>query len=213
MNPFNYCALAYADQWLGKDEQFCKILPDQSQNLRLDTLHEALKFYRVTRNWPGNGIQRFQPLLKILDEISISKPSTDKDRTEAVVKVMKELKSHTHKELFSLATKMLWIWFKHPFIIYDNNAARSIGFENGLKSNQAEDYYAKWLASFENAKSDIKEACNQLPQQHSWLKHSHKISDKELRELSEKPFFHHRVFDNFLWSREERGIENNYIDL
>ena len=212
MNPFNYCALAYADQWLGKDERFCKILPNQSENSRLDTLHEALKFYRVTRNWPGSGIQRFQPLLKILDEISISKPSTVKDRTETVTKVIKELKLHTHKELFSLATKMLWIWFKHPFIIYDNNAARSLGF-NSLTNDCAEDYYKKWESAFKNAKLDIKKACRQLPQQRSWLKHGHKITDNQLKTLSGKRFFHQRVFDIFLWSREERGIENNYIKL
>jgi hypothetical protein len=213
MNPFNYCALAYADQWLEKDEQFCKILPNQSENSRLDTLHKALKFYRVTRNWPGKGAERFRPLLKMLDEISISKPLTVNERAEAVAKVINELKPHTDKELFSLATKMLWIWFKHPFIIYDKNAACSLGFKNGLKNNQAEDYYTKWKATFENAKSDVKEACNQLSQQRLWLKYSHKISDKDLRKLSEKSFFHQRVFDNFLWSRKERGIENNYLDL
>jgi hypothetical protein len=214
MNPFNYCALAYADQWLGKDKWFCEILPDHNQPeyARLKTLHEALKFYRVTRNWPGNGIERFKPLLEILDEISDSKPSTTLERTQAVAKVVKKLKPHTEKELFSLATKMLWIWFKQPFIIFDKNAASSLGL-NSLSINQAEKYYNKWESAFDNEMSGIEEACRHLPQQRSWLKHGDKITDNELESLSGELFFHQRVFDNFLWSREERGIKNTYINL
>lgn len=212
MNQFNYCALAYADQWLGKDKDFCKILPDHNQpeNKRLETLHEALKFYRVTRNWPGSGVQRFRPLLKTLDKISHSKLSTPEHRRQSVAKVVKELNSCTDKELFSLATKVLWIWFKQPFIIFDKNAASSLGF-NSFGINQAEKYYKKWESAFDNVKADIEKACRQLPQQRSWLKHFDKVTDNELKVLAGKLFFHQRVFDNFLWSREERGIEKIII--
>jgi hypothetical protein len=216
MNPFDYCSLAYTDQWLENDQRFCDTLSIANKNRkleRLDTLGEALTFYRVARNWPGRGIQRFQPLLKILDEISISKPSAVTDRTKVVTKVINELVVYANSELFSLATKVLWIWFKHPFIIYDGNAARSLGFQYPLTNDRAEDYYRKWEAAFKKAELDIKNACCRLPQQRSWLKHGHKITDNQLKALSGKPFFHQKVFDIFLWSREKRGIENNYIKL
>ena len=211
MNPFNYCALAYADQWLGYDKDFCKILPDRNQpeETRLKTLHEALKFYRVTRNWKGSGKERFRPLLEVFDEINFSKSSAILDRKQIVEEVVKKLKEPAGKETFSLATKMLWIWFKQPFIIFDQNAAASLKL-NSINVNTADEYYHKWESAFNKNKSDIEEACSQLPKQRAWLKYEYqKEIDNELVALSGELFFHHRVFDNFLWGREERKIPWN----
>ena len=202
----------YADQWLKRDRRFCEILPDPAA--RLYILSETLKFYGVARCWckrhKDDDETRFQPLLDIFDSVSTT-AAKPLGRTQVVKMVITQLQPHTKNEVLSLATKTLWVWFKEPFIIYDGNAAKALGFPYPLSHRDSAAYYARWEAAFARAMPDILNACSRLPAQHSWLKHGAKITELELRHLADESFFHKRVFDVFLWSCAERNLPNTYL--
>ena len=205
--------MLYADQWIERDHRFCEILPNPSEVSRLSTLAEALNFYGLSRSWSRrydkDDETRFEPLLHILDAFSTTEICRS-DRTEVVKAVIAQVKPHARKELFSLATKMLWLWFKQPFIIYDGNASKALGFRKRLTDRDSVAYYTHWEAAYERALPNICDACSRLPAQHSWLKHGEKVTEPELQKLGAEPFFRERIFDVFLWSCADRKIPNAY---
>src|SRR6266478_2572853 len=108
MNPFDYCAMFYADTWLERDHRFCERLPNPAAHSRLQLLAEALRFYRVARCWrklhKDDDETRFQPLLDIMDNIAAT-AVRPLNRTELVEAVIIQLEPSIGCEPFSLTTK------------------------------------------------------------------------------------------------------------
>lgn len=82
IQTFEYCSLHYLNQWLSYDRNYCIALSGVNNKEKLSALKKAGGFYRVARNLPTAfdekiGIERYQPVLDILDDLSIEQFETN----------------------------------------------------------------------------------------------------------------------------------------
>ncbi|MGB0713421.1 MAG: hypothetical protein ACPGUC_07655, partial [Gammaproteobacteria bacterium] len=71
---FDYCALQFLNQWLWKEEAYCKLLASSEVESQRESLIAAGGHFRVARNLPkkfeeANNLSRYQPVLDALNNI------------------------------------------------------------------------------------------------------------------------------------------------
>src|SRR6266446_7840395 len=92
--------------------------------------------------------------------------------------------------------KFLWIKIKQPILIFDSQARNALGIRN---NNGLEDFYVKRRAGFEDNKTAILNACLKLPDMNKYA--LQQMTKASIREISNQPWFHERVFDTYLWHK------------
>lgn len=201
IQTFEYSSLYYLNQWLSYDKDYCLALSGPNQKEKLSALKSAGGFYRVARNLPTAfdekiGIERYQPVLDIIDNLSIDQ--FEKDPVKKILEIETEISNkYGNRGVLSLTTKFLWLKFKSPILIYDSQARIAVGSKNG----DLQDYYEKWLAEFENHKEEIQSVCTILSSLSLYAVDQRLADKKYIDEISSSKWFHERVFDIYLWSK------------
>lgn len=201
IQTFEYSSLYYLNQWLSYDKDYCLALSGSNQKEKLSALKSAGGFYRVARNLPTAfdekiGIERYQPVLDIIDNLSIDQ--FEKDPVKKILEIETEISNkYGNRGVLSLTTKFLWLKFKSPILIYDSQARIAVGSKNG----DLQDYYENWLAEFENHKEEIQSVCTILSSLSLYVVDQRFADKKYIDEISSNKWFHERVFDIYLWSK------------
>ncbi|MFT6207079.1 MAG: hypothetical protein ACJA0T_000983 [Colwellia sp.] len=205
INTFEYCSLHYLNQWLTYDRNYCLALAGTNREAKLSALKSAGGFYRVARNVPtafdvGIGMKRFQPVLEILDNLSIDQ--FEKDPVKKILDIESQISSkYGNRGVLSLTTKFLWLKLKSPILIYDAQARIAVNSTDGDLAG----YYKNWAAEFENHEVEIQSVCSKLSNLNLYVTDQSIATKEYVNKISSNKWFHERVFDIYLWSKGNNG--------
>jgi hypothetical protein len=196
---FHYAACTYLNEYVVTDEPCIESL--QSTALTDDEVCEALSKmatdYGISRNFSDVERlewRRYRPVLQVLRTAS---PPAEDDGVDCVLLFEMELKRITGKDLLSAASKMLWMRFKHPIVIYDSLTWKYFvgrGVLNDTKSSYGQ-FCSEWRAEFDRKLPEIQQACRELiPFRRFTL--AKDMDATKLEEITGSLWFHERVFDH-----------------
>lgn len=198
---FEYCSLHYLNLWLTYDRGYCEALANGNRSEKLTTLKNAGGAYSVGRNLPSKydekkGLDRYEPVLDIIDPL---KPEDFKnDPVKKILEIERKIsEKYGNRSVLSLTTKFLWIKIKWPILIYDSQARSAIDTEDGA----LDAYYEKWRKEFKTNQGEIIEVCSKLPDMNKYVVNQEIGTKEYIREISDKTWFHERVFDIYLWNK------------
>jgi len=201
MRPdFKFCAIHYMEQWFCKEEALRLSLRNPDSESRLVGLAHAARFFAVARTLPRRfdveiGVRRYEPLLEVMDEIKDRQ--IDSESPEEIVEVFRSELSARYggKDVLSLATKVLWLLFRDPIIIYDSRV------RSALASPVADfpTYVERWLSHYDVHRSSIREACATLPELHQYIECGSRLSREDVLAVCNEDWFQKRVLDIYLW--------------
>jgi hypothetical protein len=196
-----YLTLSYLNAWLDHDLIYCEALTSKSDDKKLQGISKAAQHYKVARNLPtrfdvDKGLKRYEPVLKVLDNIKATDFSTDD--VESITEVEKNISNaYGGRGALSFTTKLLWIKMPGNVIIYDRRARNALGTaEDDLKA-----YYKAWRAEYKIQKNEIDRACKELRAIAMYASNQAIASSTYIQKISAKPWFKERVFDTMLWDR------------
>lgn len=201
LQSFEYCSLHYLNQWLLYDSAYCLALEGGNQKEKLSALKKAGGFYKVARNLPTafdkkRGIERYKPVLDIIDGLSISQ--FDKDPVSKIIETEAKISSqYGNRGVLSLTTKFLWLKFKAPILIYDSQARIAVKSQDGDLCG----YYSNWKNEFSKYETEIIIACTKLPNLSLYAVDQQVATKGYIHKISSNKWFHERVFDIYLWNR------------
>jgi len=201
IQTLEYCSLHYLNQWLTYDRGYCEALLKGNTEEKLAALKSAGGFYRVARNLPNEfdekkGIERYQPVLEILD--SISENEFRDNPVKKILEIERKISNkYGNRSVLSLTTKFLWLKFKQPILIYDSQARIAVGSTNGDLTG----YYKKWHDNYKEKQRYIEQACSNLPDLHLYAVDQETATKEYIKSIAFNSWFHERVFDIYLWSK------------
>jgi hypothetical protein len=207
-NEFKYYALHYLDLWVSQDKPCCEALDGSDESMKLETLREAAKAYRIVRNLrtrydEGKGLRRYAPVLKIIDALDRADFRGEK-LLPSIKKVRNEIRAkYGRRDVLSATTKFLWLKMKSPIIIYDNQARKALRAAPG----DIDEYYARWQQEFNRYEQQIRAACLSLPKVHEYAKRPEIATRQHIAKIAAKGWFRERVFDVYLWQRGLDGLD------
>lgn len=196
-----YCSLHYLRQWLDNERHLHTALNSDDVGIIERGISDAVRFFMVARNLPRKfdvekGLTRYEPLLYAF--LSIRKTDVTEANYIEVIDHFKSAISEVYggKSLISLSSKLLWLRYQDPFIIYDSRVRSTLKVPSGNYS-----LYAKeWLESFSKDRSEIATICGNLPVISRYIEFEFDEADvRETKEISDRQWFHKRVFDIYLW--------------
>jgi hypothetical protein len=208
-HSFEYCSLRYLLLWETEERELHAAMTDRPSPL---ALRASMQHFRIARSFKGVAEERNARLiLNALDRVGNNGTSSPCDNVMALAT---EFQNLFGKFNVSAASKLLWLTFRSPYIIYDARAVaalRSLGckFEN----KDYPKYYAAWHSRYDQHKVEIERAAERLTTLQPFFTTWHD-SEESLRAVTRQLWFHERVFDNYLWEmgdgqqivgRERRG--------
>ncbi len=197
--PFEFCALRFLLQW----EKSEKSLHEQVAGTpSLDQIRSALRYFQVARTFKGlKSNEAAQAVADALIAVSEQPSLAPQERVDALANAFQERFAQFNR---SAASKLLWLRYREPYIIYDSRAVvalKELGCKLRIKHSYAE-YCAHWRTQYEQRKLAVEEAASRLPEARAFIPKWHG-TDAELLALASQPWFIERVFDIYLW---ERGV-------
>jgi hypothetical protein len=195
-----YCAQHFLQQWIANEKRLYAVLNGNGPSGVLDSLSEAITYFQVARSLPRKydverGLRRYEPLLRAFHELPQSS-TYDNDFVELVDRFQRRIgSSYGGRNLISLSSKLLWLRFRDPFIIYDSRVRGALK----LTSTDYGEFVERWLSSFEQYESQIARVCSFLPSILRYLVADSEAVEDEVAADCSEPWFHRRVFDIFLW--------------
>lgn len=199
IRTFDFCALQFLNQWLEKEAGYCKSLTSNDITTQRQALGAAGSHFRVARNLPikyesERGLQRYQPVLNILNELGDVTPS---NVVEIVENTRQRISSeYGQRNVLSLTTKFLWLKIKSPVRIYDRQARIALGTPEGDFGAFNDAFTAKYAES----QNQIEKACSSLADMVSYSVQPN-MQQTELQELVSLRWFQERVLDIYLWNQ------------
>lgn len=199
IRTFDFCALQFLNQWLEKEASYCKSLASSDIATQRQALGAAGAHFRVARNLPRKyeserSLQRYQPVLNILNELGSVTPS---NMVEIVENTRQRISSeYGQRNVLSLTTKFLWLKIKSPVRIYDRQARVALGTPDGdfVAFNNA------FTAKYAESQDQIEKACGKLVDMASYSVRPN-MQQAELRDLVSSQWFKERVLDIYLWNQ------------
>jgi len=200
--------LHYLQQWLSSERSLHDALSGTDERSIREGLSSAVKSFGVARNLPrkydvDRGLNRYEPLLEVFlqlkeQEISESNFINVVDNFQSAIS-----KRYGGQKLISLSSKLLWLRYRDPFIIYDNRARTSLKVTPGDYSK----YVAEWLKLFQLCQERIAAICSELSSVYRYAEFEYDESNfAEIKNISNEEWFHKRVFDICLWHGAEENV-------
>ena len=183
---FRLAADRYATAWLSLEKGLVSDFAAVERARRLDALQRCAGHFRIARNFPtkfdvDRGIPRLDPVLVILDALPARLfPSRLMD---VVALTSRRLgTAYARKALLSATTKLLWVIYRDPVIIYDSQVRAALGVRPG----DYDAYVRQWHALYRRHADGIRRAASHVRLHGA---------------PHEKEWFRRRVFDLYLWAR------------
>jgi hypothetical protein len=205
---FHYAAYSYLDEYLSVDRDCMSVLSDEgrSDEQVCEALTRMATYYRIIRNLSSKRCNETYRLSPVLEELrKIEPPISGTDAVEAVNKLVKALRGRYQQELTSAASKILWMRYQSPLVIYDSLAHGALKKLEQLKDSAGyPDYFASWHRAYQSVVSGVSSACRELVGIKQFTLAT-EMNDQELRDLVERVWFQERVFDHWLVSQGSDG--------
>ena len=193
---YDYAALRYLDQWCEREAAYWSDLKSRSREDRRSALRQAAAFFRIARTLPTkgeSGLQRYDPILDALENLPSARTVTTTAVDGVVAAFATSIGAHYQQGVISAASKILWLWYRDPVVIYDERARNALG---ATPWDYAA-YRRLWEAKYASAADEIQDACLRLPRMRNYAAVT--LSSKEVRALASESWFQRRVFDIKLW--------------
>jgi hypothetical protein len=193
-------ATEYLEFWCSTDRQLVRDFSSEITCAKLADLFSPKK-YKVARTVPGNGPEKYKPLVQKLNSLR------DKEATRESVPAMVEKLCHDMSVVYgnflpSAISKALWMMKGHPVVVYDRFAKgglRNIGYVFG---GLYQPYFDSWFTFFDKAETQaiLEDVIAWIPKSSGAQKliAMRKIGDGELKDLVGSPRFRNRVVDIWL---------------
>lgn len=191
-----FCSLKYLLLWYQKERG---IHTQMSKKPSPDGLRKAMSHFRVARSFKGLGedviAQRILDAVRKAGDASSSSPA---ERVEQLASAFLE-DDDINKSNLSAATKLLWLTYRRPYVIYDARAVLALKkiVPKFAERNYAE-YASAWQSAYRKRKGEIALAAAQLPALHPYFS-AWRESATSIERLVQKPWFLERIFDIYLW--------------
>ncbi len=193
------CAPHYLRQWMIGERFLHAELNSHDTTRVFHALGNAAKFFGVARTLlrkydVERGQKRYEPLLRAFQELPRASVFGD-DFVDLVDQFQKRIGSlYGGKNLVSLSSKLLWLRYRDPFIIYDSRVRAA------LRASSADyrEFAHRWLKRFEISQSQIIRVCRGLPSVNYPFAQTEDTRE-EVVTICSKPWFHRGVFDIYLW--------------
>lgn len=193
---YGYYAMSYLNQWLKNDSRwYGSINSSDSRSKQLQAIKEAATHYRVARNWRSVSEEgeRYGPILDFLLHCG---PIPAGDVASYVTRAAEDLKKiNEDRNVLSMTSKLLWIKFRSPIVIYDKQAKEALGVRGGDYSI----FLKAWRDKFSEEKEMIASACRSLENGITFCVNPD-LGLENLKALTSSDFFMERVFDMKLWT-------------
>ena len=187
---FEFCALKFLIQWQRYESALHTAFSQAPTECDIDA---ALKFFRVARSFRSSDDR----LVSILSSLNDARHNQSLSNPQEKVKYLTSIFSQKFgKKNISAASKLLWLSYRSPFIVYDGRAIKALN-RFGHKFVSYAQYSIAWRQEYAEAEDSIWSAVGQLPSVKKFARYP--ISDAELVELANAQWFRERVFDMFLW--------------
>jgi hypothetical protein len=193
-HSFEYCALRYLLVWETAERELHDLMTNQPSPL---ALRKSMQHFRIARSF--KGVAEESNATFILNAVAGVSHQRISSPCETVMSLASQFQKHFGKFNLSAASKLLWLTFRTPYIIYDTRtvaALRSLGCEFDNKDYTR--YYGAWHSSYDQHKLEIERAAERLTTLEPFFTTWHDSEDS-LRAVTSQLWFHERVFDNYLW--------------
>jgi hypothetical protein len=178
----------YLEQFLEKEQPIYRRFQDA---LDIEAIHDALVQFKVIRCIPGNGKERFSPIIVFLNEAN-----SEEHPIILVRKFHELLRQQYGKTMISAASKLMWLRRRGNIIIIDKFAKKSLG----LPSNVDYAVFAtEWKRGYKTFKPKI-------------LKVIKNIENNQNKHIVQSEWYFKRCFDLYLWTIGSRGQTLNGLD-
>jgi hypothetical protein len=195
--PFEYCATRFLLQWQRHELMLYEAF---SSNPTKESISKALAYFRVSRNFPDLK-KTPNKLIKIKNALMDVKHG-EKHQTscEKVIELSRKFEEEFNQFNLSAATKLLWLSYRSPYIVYDKRAVKALKQKYGHKFDvrDYDEYSSLWRAEYNKVEPKLKIAIKNLPNGRPYMPNT-SLTDTELTELANQSWFKERVFDIFLW--------------
>jgi hypothetical protein len=126
----HFAAIRYLDQWFVIEQPVRIGLLSGVREEQRRAIERAAPFFNVARNLPtkfdiGLRRQRYDPVIDAIETLSSVTPRAG---AELVGEFAARLSaSYGDKGTMSVASKILWLWYRDPIVIYDSRVRRALG--------------------------------------------------------------------------------------
>ncbi len=193
-HSFEYCALRYLLLWETQERELHAMMINHPSPL---SLRKSMQHFRIARSFKGGADERNATF--ILDAVTSVTHQKNSSPREAVMSLAAQFQKRFGKFNLSAASKLLWLTFRSPYVIYDARAVaalRLLGWEFDNKDYAK--YYEAWHSQYQQHKLEIEQAAERLTKFQPFFGAWHDFEDS-LRTTTSQPWFLERVFDNYLW--------------
>jgi hypothetical protein len=201
----------YLNQYYERDIRLMEALsPAGRESLEVPKqLVDAATYYKVIRSFKKEGEKggRLHPAWMALRSSTRPESGEIEHVVDCVCKLKDRLKTAYKFDALSASSKLLWLRYRSPIIIFDSRASRHLQYLDEPRSNSYQDYCQSWRNHFDSCQRAIARACRDLPP----LKHftaADDISNTALKAIVKETWFHERVFDNYLWTKGAKPSED-----
>lgn len=191
-----YAALATLNLWLMTDASVHADLNNGSNEKKLAALARGAHRWGFDSELlgcheEGTGLARFQPALAFLDGLEL--PDFEGDVTTIITKTAHRLSlRYGNRNLVSATTKLLWMKFKSPIIVYDADTELALG------TDLLRRFYDQWHARFAVYESEVLDACESLQHVLNYVCDPEISSAEFVQNLAAESWFQQRVFGSYL---------------
>lgn len=199
-------ALRYLDQWFNTEEPIRRRLRGADREQQRTALKRGAAFFRISRNFGTKyerDVPRYDPVLDALGSL----PRRCAGGVDEVVRDLARTLKHTYeKNVLSAASKLLWLTYRDPIVIYDSRGRRALGTRDG----DYPAFRAAWEERWANSRARIIQACTDLPSALQWAACGNRVTRHEVATVVRQGWFRRRVLDIALW--DEGGPEDGSED-
>jgi hypothetical protein len=191
---FEFCAFSFLTQW---QESECALHRAISTVPTVEDIRKALNYFQVARtlkglNEPGRADSILDCLIAVRDDQTLQSPHEKVDRLAS------ELRITFGQMNVSAASKLLWLTFRDPFIIYDTRAADALSRHFRHSFSSYEQYLQAWREEYLKIEATIRAVVTELPKARLFMRLP-PPPDPELLRMAHETWFMERVFDIYLW--------------
>ena len=220
MVTFEFCALYYLNWWSILDRKFVKAFSSGNLEKIMAILPAVMSSYRISRNFSmvydvdsRSDCRRFEPVANIINDSKITEVNHS-NYIEVVNNVREQIRVLYKKDLLSATTKLLWMKYRSPIIIYDNNAATALhrlGYR--IKPGDYEGYASLWKKYYAEVSGDIETACKKLSSIRKFAESANEtfFSEEYIRDITSQEWFRERVLDIYFWHAGRKGVQRKEV--
>ncbi|HXD33007.1 MAG TPA: hypothetical protein VN643_17925 [Pyrinomonadaceae bacterium] len=157
-HSFEYCALRYLLAWETDERELHAAMTNRPSPL---ALRSSMQHFRIARSFKGVAEEKNANLiLNALDRVVRNRTSSQCDNVMALAT---EFQNHFGKFNVSAASKLLWLTFRSPYIIYDARAVAALRLLSCEFDNKDyPKYYEAWHSRYDQHKVEIERGCGAL---------------------------------------------------